>query len=399
MRFFSTAQQKAFAAAALGLLFSCGDAEKTVPAQDFDTQDLSSLQGLGYVDYVDPEQDARETGVVIHNASAVQEGVNLFSIHSPCEARLIDTEGKVLHSWSRAGKVWGHVELLADGSIVVPTKEDDGSFLVKLNWENELVWRQPIQAHHDVEVLPDGSLSTLSFEWRLVPSISKEIKVRDELIVQMNAQGEVIAEHSLVDLLDGSPNWKWETMEPRLVSREESIIDLLHSNSVAWMHPGWEELNPLFAEGNVLVSMRHQNRVVILRPETGELLWEYGLGEILGQHDATVLENGNILLFDNGLSRGWSRAMEINPNTKEIVWQWAAPEKEAFYTAGRGAAQRLANGNTLLLESDRGHAVEITVQGEVVWEYFQPSENGRISTLVRMKRYPRSYLGDLLSHE
>ena len=401
MRFSSPALHAAIAVVSFSLLSSCGDAEKeadtqNLSAEDLSAQDLQALQALGYVDYVESAEDARVAGVLAHKPSAVQDGVNLFSIHSPCEARLMDNEGKLLHSWSREGKVWGHVELLADGSIVVPTKEDDGSFLVKLNWENELVWRKPIPAHHDVEVLPDGSLSTLSFQWRMVPSISQDIEVRDELIVQMNAEGEILAEHSLTDLLDASLDWKWETVEPRLFSRDKSIIDLLHSNSVAWMQPGWEELNPLFAEGNVMVSMRHQNRIVILRPETGELLWQYGLGEILGQHDATVLENGNILLFDNGLSRGWSRAIEINPNTKEIVWQWSALEKEAFYTAGRGAAQRLPNGNTLLLESDRGHAIEVTAEGKVVWEYFQPSEDGRISTLVRMKRYPRSYLGSLL---
>ncbi|MDA0666837.1 MAG: aryl-sulfate sulfotransferase [Planctomycetota bacterium] len=403
MRLFSPAQPTTLGAIALCLFASCGNAEKPAPEKEFSTedlgaQDLQALQALGYVDYVESAEGARNTGVLIHQASAIQDGINLFSIHSPCEARLMDNQGKILHSWSREGKVWGHVELLKDGSIVVPTKEEDGSFLVKLNWNNELVWRQPIPAHHDVEVLPDGSLSTLSFQRRMLPSISTEIEVRDELIVQMSAAGEVQAEYSLVDLLDSSPDWEWETVEPHLLSRDKSIIDLVHSNSVAWMQSGWEARNPLFTPGNVMVSMRHQNRVVILRPETGELLWQFGLGEISGQHDATVLESGHILMFDNGLSRGWSRAIEVDPNTKEIVWQWAAAEKEAFYTAGRGAAQRLENGNTLLLESDRGHAVEVTSAGKVVWEYFQPSENGKISTLVRMKRYPRSYLGDLLGN-
>jgi len=403
MRLFSPARPTALGSIALCLLASCGSADKPIPeqklpAKNLQAQELQALQALGYVDYVESAEDSRTTGAVIHQASAIQDGVNLFSIHSPCEARLIDNQGKVLHSWSREGKVWGHVELLEDGSIVVPTKEEDGSFLVKLNWNNELVWRRPLSAHHDVEVLPGGSLSTLSFQWRMVPSISTEIEVRDELIVKMNSAGEVQAEYSLVDLLDSSSDWEWEIIEPRLFSRDKSIIDLIHSNSVAWMQPSWEARNPLFAQGNVMVSMRHQNRIVILRPETGELLWQYGLGEISGQHDATVLESGNILMFDNGLGRGWSRAIEVDPNTKEIVWQWSAPEKEAFYTAGRGAAQRLANGNTLLLESDRGHAVEVTPAGKVVWEYFQPSENGKISTLVRMKRYPRSYLGDLLGN-
>lgn len=399
MRISSSSAIPAFGILALSLLACCGGPDQAALEQELpeEDSDLQALQALGYVDYVEEVDATANTGAVIHQAEAMQDGVTLFSIHSPCEARLINHRGTILHSWSRAGKVWGHAELLKDGSIVVPTKEEDGSYLVKLNWDNELVWKRPLTAHHDVEVLPNGDISTLSYQWRLLPSLSAEIEVRDDLIVRLNASGEVQSEYSLVDILDASPDWEWEEVAPQLQSRDKSILDLTHSNSVAWMHPGWESLHPLFAEGNVMVSMRHQNRVVILRPETGELLWQYGQDEILGQHDATVLKNGNILIFDNGLSRGWSRAIEVNPDSKEIVWQWSARDKESFYTAGRGAAQRLANGNTLLLESDRGHAVEVTSSGKVVWEYFQPSENGKISTLVRMKRYPRSYLGALLN--
>jgi len=380
----------------------CSKADSPIPQQpEANTEtaptELDSLQALGYVDYVATNKKHGPTGARVHQADAIQPGLNFFSIHSPCEARLIDVDGKILHTWSRDGNVWGHAELLTDGSIVVPAKEDDGSFLLKLDWNNQLVWRQPIQAHHDVEVLPDGSLATLSSELRSIPSISTEHEIRDDLLVQMNSKGEIQTEYSLATLLNAQAEWEWETVQPSLVTRDKSIIDLIHANSIVWMHPGWAKLNPLFQEGNVMVSMRHQNRVVILHPENGELLWSYGRGEILGQHDATVLENGNILIFDNGLSRGWSRVIEVDPNSKEIVWQWSAPEREAFYTAGRGAAQRLANGNTLLLESDQGHAIEITKAGKVVWEYTQPpNEDGKTSTIVRMKRYALNYLNDLL---
>ena len=46
-----------------------------------------------------------------------------------------------------------------------------------------------------------------------------------------------------------------------------------------------------------------------------------------GQHAPTPLENGNILIFDNGVHRlddplPFSRVIEVNPATNEIVWTY-----------------------------------------------------------------------------
>jgi hypothetical protein len=38
----------------------------------------------------------------------------------------------------------------------------------------------------------------------------------------------------------------------------------------------------------------------------------------------------------------------------------------------RGAQQRLPNGNTLITESEAGRLLEVTADGEVVWEYINP---------------------------
>ncbi|MHC4824892.1 MAG: arylsulfotransferase family protein [Planctomycetota bacterium] len=374
---------------------SCSDAES--PSPDLPEEaDIARLQQLGYVDYMEVEDGSRPSGGVIHDAQSMQKGMNLLSIHKLCSARLVDAEGSILHEWSRPGKVWGHADLQQDGSILVPTVEEDGSFLVKLDWRNRLVWRLPFAAHHDVEVLPDGRIATLTFRWREMPQISKDAEVRDEHLLLLDAEGNRLAEYSLTEMLDAAPEWEFLEVEPAKVKGGRDRIDLLHANSVVWMRPGWVEWNPLFAEGNVLISMRHQNRVALLRPETGELLWSWGLGEMLGQHDATVLPNGHVLIFDNGLGRGWSQVLEVDPTTDAIVWQWQAPQRDGFYTMARGAAQRLENGNTLLVDSDHGHAFEITAAGEVVWEYYQPGSGDRVPAIVRMKRFPLDYLGSLL---
>ena len=65
-----------------------------------------------------------------------------------------------------------------------------------------------------------------------------------------------------------------------------------------------------------------------------------------------------------------------------------AAEPQSFYSMARGANQRLANGNTLVTESDDGRLFEITSEGEVVWEFLNPNmtDEREPSVIVRARR-------------
>jgi hypothetical protein len=117
-------------------------------------------------------------------------------------------------------------------------------------------------------------------------------------------------------------------------------------------------------------------------------MWSWGSGVLSAPHDATLLDNGNILIFDNGVGRNWSRVVEVDPIARQVVWEYHAAEKEDFYSVTRGAAQRLANGNTLITESGRGRLFEVTPEGDIVWEYLNPkrSEDGLPLVVVRARR-------------
>jgi hypothetical protein len=77
----------------------------------------------------------------------------------------------------------------------------------------------------------------------------------------------------------------------------------------------------------------------------------------------------------------------MDPRTRRIVWEYRAPDPKAFYTQTRGANQRLANGNTLIAQSDAGRAFEVTPDGTIVWEFLNPnSSEGKRGGMVRMRR-------------
>jgi hypothetical protein len=59
-----------------------------------------------------------------------------------------------------------------------------------------------------------------------------------------------------------------------------------------------------------------------------------------------------------------------------IVWQYAGTAEAPLDSAIRASQQRLANGNTLITESSGGRILEVTRQGEIVWQFLNPVRGG-----------------------
>jgi hypothetical protein len=112
--------------------------------------------------------------------------------------------------------------------------------------------------------------------------------------------------------------------------------------------------------------------------------------------------------------RNYSRVIEFDPITLEIIWEYKDPVQEGdvnldgevkgderlFYSNLISGAQRLKNGNTLITEGHGGRVFEVTYEGEIVWEYISPYEDGRApratdpNSVYRAYRVPSSWVPD-----
>ncbi len=409
----------------LGLaLLGCAPAELDLPSREPDASEapeppetepgvseLDALRALGYAGVSEEEVDAGLAGVQLHDPERTQPGYNLYTVRPMCRVVLMDNEGQLVNLWERpAHRSWSNAQLLENGDLLVIGQErsrpyigavDEHRYLLRLTWDGERVWRVDLNAHHDVELSPGGVFSVLSFRRTLgSPLTDDRTELREDTVQQVGLDGELLEERSIVAAITATDSgFSLGEVAPAR-SGGVSYLDLVHANSVEFLRrPELAAEHPLYALGNLLISTRHQDRVLVMNWESGELVWSWGEGELLGPHDATVLDGGNLLIFDNGLGRGWSRVLELDPRRGEVVWQYQAPEPTDFYTASRGSSQRLPNGNTLIAESDRGRAFEVTPEGEVVWSWINPDrdERGRVTTVVRMKRLPLEYVEPHLS--
>jgi hypothetical protein len=162
-------------------------------------------------------------------------------------------------------------------------------------------------------------------------------------------------------------------------------FDLFHTNTLEILSraaPG------LWKRGDLLVAMRNLDLVAVLDDATAEVKWAWGAGVLDMPHQPSLLANGDILVLDNGTRRRRSRLVEVNPNTRRVVWTYEGNARSPFFTAFGGGCEELPNGDILVTETHRGRAFEITRRGELVWEYLHPSvklgERMRIYRLTRV---------------
>jgi hypothetical protein len=405
----------AYLALALG---GCGKAETqkgvSEPNQSTGAGTVDRLRSLPYVEGT-PAAQGEPEGVVLRDAQRSCPGYNFYEMQMLSSAELLDEDGHVVKSWNYSpSDRWEHAELLPNGDVVVIGVDphvwtdggppgriaDEARYLMRLTWDGKVLWKKQIQAHHDIELTPRGELLALTFQRRLVPSIHPKMDSRDDQLTLLAPDGTVLASRSMLEAIAHRPDvLRLKAVQPDVLGGRP-WIDLLHSNSLEWLYD--EHLvgkHPLYDLDNVLVCFRHQDRVAVFNWTRNEVVWAWGEAELSGPHDAHMLDNGHILVFDNGLGRGASRAVEVDPLTSRIVWEYKATPPDTFYTESKGSVQRLPNGNTLLAESDRGRALEITSTGEAVWKFVCPHKvaDGQRAAIVRMKRFPHEFIEAIMA--
>ena len=147
---------------------------------------------------------------------------------------------------------------------------------------------------------------------------------------------------------------------------------MLHANSVKVLSKALAPKFPEFKAGQVLVSLRSLQAIIVYDPSTNSIAWGV-CGPWRYQHDAQFLDTGRLLIFDNLGSPHGSRVLEYDPRDGSFPWSYPGVENIPFLTKERGMAQRLPNGNTLIVVSEQREMIEVTPGKEVVWTHAVPS--------------------------
>jgi Arylsulfotransferase (ASST) len=380
------------------------------------------------------------TGTTLYDPVKAYNSYVVFSAPDG-KTHLIDLDGNEVHRWNHfgfppefldpkiTGGKLGHVllQLSSDG---VDTEGDifHNKTIGEQDWDGKTVWEWGEQApggaarqNHDWHRLPNGNTLVVSTLIHQVKGLVGQ-KVDDQAIYEVTPDGKIVWTWVAGDHLteygiskEGLAYLRGQLSDGKIAGAAFVAINkvvgggflTINKMNVVGPNHWFDEGDARFNPDNILIDSRNANFIAIIDKKTGKIVWRLGpdyppvnpgatlpkpADQISGQHDAHIIPEGlpgagDLLVFDNQGSAGWppvpliggSRVLEINPVTKQIVWQYTAVNSNrpiwSFQSHFISSARRLPNGNTLIDEGRDGRFFQVTPTGEIVWEYVNPYVN------------------------
>lgn len=372
---------------------------------DEQRQTMAKLQTIGYLGGY--ESAPGMEGVTIYVPEFAYDGLNLYTSGHGQQALLMNMSGRILHTWSYEFRdafpdhpvadgqwhleTWVRVHPFANGDLLVIY---EGLGMIKLDKNSNLIWANPRSFHHDLFVTENEFIYALSKEVKIIPRIHEYEPVVEDFITLLDQDGNIVRNVSILEAFERSSYASFLNKMPE-------FGDLLHTNTIEVLDGSLADRSGNFSKGNILISARDIDVIAIVDMESEKVVWALS-GQWKAQHHPTMLENGQMLLFDNRGHHGMSKVIEIDPFTQQIVWSYEGTPQNGFYTRYTGANQRLPNGNTLITESRSGRALEVMPDGTIVWEYYNPARAGDdkelIAVIFELKRLEPAFMASWLDH-
>ena len=263
------------------------------------------------------------------------------------------------------------------------------------------------------EIQPDGTGSAdVVWEWHLWDHLIQDVDPGDD-------NYGVVADHpELFDINNGTVGATVPTAN----------ADWIHLNAIDY-HEEWDQ---------IVISSRYQSEIFVIDHGTtieeaashtggnyekgGDFLYRWGNPQnynrghgddqiISDQHSINWIPNdfpgeNNFILFNNYHSGpgAWGESAVIefvlpvdedgNYSIEEEEpygpdsYSWSYENDDDIFSPMQGGAFRLPNGNTLITDCDSARILEVTSEGDIVWDYI---ESGNNVVIARAQKYSVNY--------
>ena len=303
-----------------------------------------------------------EFSILSYDSEKAYKGLTLLAPYRGFMFHIIDMDGNAVCEFPIMKNCLDRdFEVLGDGGIMFL-----GNWtMYRVNLQGTFDWIIPApNIHHSFTVMPNGNIMYL-FYYKTVAE-GWDLPLLCDGIREVNpSTGEIV--------------WLWRSSDH--ISTDDYCPEHMMVHYLQPKYYDWTHANTVIyreEESAVYMNFRHLDRFVKIAYPSGEIIWSMGMGGDFGEglfshsHDPEILDNGNILTYDNGNHRfpvEYSRAVEIAYDPElgwaEEVWAW--PTEPLFFDSSMGDANRLPNGNTLITSPHLGGIIEVTPGGEVVW--------------------------------
>jgi hypothetical protein len=224
-------------------------------------------------------------------------------------------------------------------------------------------------------------------EWDLSPiGGSRYGKAVDNIVQELEIEtGRVLCE--------------WHSLDHIGLDEAQNPFDASSDNPFDYFHLNSVNETP---DGNLIISARHTFAIYKVDRRTGAVIWrlngtksDFAMGEgtpFAWQHDARILENGDLTLFDNAESdqdlgpTAWSRGMVLTLDedamTATLAREYIHPT--AILSTSQGNMQILPNGNVFIGWGSAPVFSEFSPDGELIFNGRYPTNHNS----YRAYRFP-----------
>ncbi len=301
-------------------------------------------------------------------AGNVLEKPMLVSFHDG----LAVVQGKKVHYVSGKPVRLASLSLLPDGTFFYYTASNRSTFTRAqlVDGELEKIWTRKtpgLALHHwgdsfngltyqpgkDFVQLPNNKSQQIGHDYAACATDNSS----DDIVRIFDTEtGEIVRSINLMDMLAASDA---EDMKKAIYD----CADPLHLNDIQIVRT--QEHADYFPDGkigDILVSMRKVNSLMLLDRDTGEIKWSV-TNLTKRQHSPRITDRGTLIVFDNfGSDRdnGRSQVTEIDIAKRVVVGSWDATGDDTFESYRGGKLIPLNNEDTLVL-SQEGYKGEASV--------------------------------------
>jgi Arylsulfotransferase (ASST) len=374
----------------------------------------------GDVPWIYRQSDRTET-VVVHRPHAFSEGLTLVSgltREGNVEVKVLTRDGEVLQRWlidwfdgfwpdphhipeedlprKRPARYIHGLALLDNGDVVFNL---DLLGMARVGLCGNVVWRLPYQTHHALHLDETGHIWVAG--QKRITKRSPDVHgyqppFVEFTVLKVTPGGDIVREISIFDVLIKNKLHGLLYMSPKDTSTWTDTWslefggDTLHLND-AKIFPSYLQ-SGVFQAGDVMVSLRNINAIMVFNPDTLRIKY-LSIGQVVRQHDPHFVDGERISIFDNNnvaptSQHPQSRIVIVSAINGQAHVKFSGSAEQPFYTAIMGKHQWLPNGNMLITESTRGRAFEIDPNGQLVWEYFNVVDKGRLALITEAHRLP-----------
>lgn len=379
-------------------------------------EELPNLRGTEPIHFLRPAKYPGQ-GVTVNDPGAKQDDLILLSgfYDGNNKVRLMKRDGTVLNEWTLSAKtIFPDTSFFRDdpatdwnaithGTIITPEGDIVFSFesggVARLDRCGKPVWTTPgILGHHSPNWTADGGVVIAGGE--RVEKENNEVPwpfagpYWEDVVLKFSPDGKVVLKKPLTELFIEN---NLQALVTATGSFKTRVNGEFHFNDVEELSAAKAAAFPMFAAGDLLLSLRNSNTILVTDAEAKTVKW-IKVGPFIRQHDPDWEADGTITVFDNhsdesldGSRGGGSRIWKIDPATDQAVTLYGGKPDQPMYSPERGTHQMQPDGNILITEAQSGRALEVTPAGKVVWEYINRYDKNRVTWLHDAEAFDPGY--------